>query len=127
MTRRWFVMTCCGLLVSATILAQSGSVDPISGTWTGEIVREGVSRPNPITLELKSDGKGAVTGDVTGMGEPADVKKGTFDAKTGALKLELGKKGAEAVLLTLEGTVAKGAATGKVAGQGTGEFKIAKK
>ena len=127
MTRGWFVMTCCGLLVSATALAQSGSADPVSGTWTGEIVRQGVSRPNPITLELKSDSKGAVTGDVTGMGEPADVKKGTFDTKTGALKLELGKKGAAIVLLTLEGIVGKGTATGKVSGQGTGEFKIAKK
>ena len=46
--------------------------------------------------------------------------------KTGALKLELGKKDASAVLLILEGTVAKGIATGRFSGEMSGEFKITK-
>ncbi len=53
---------------------------------------------------------------------------GTFDPKSGALKLQLGKTSDSAVLLVLEGTVVKGTASGKVNGDGgAGEFKITKK
>jgi hypothetical protein len=46
------------------------------------------------------------------------VKKGTFDPKTGALKLLLGKTDNDAVLITMEGTVVKNKATGKVDADG---------
>ena len=100
--------------------------DPITGTWTGALVREGGS-PIPVTMELKFDGKSAVSGTVSGLPNPADVKAGTFEPKTGALKLQLGKQGDSAVLLVLDGTVVKGTATGRVSGDASGEFKIAKK
>ena len=113
------------------ILAQSKgapSKDAISGTWTGELTpREG---PGPIKVEmqLKLDDKNAVTGTVSGLPNPADVKKGTFDPKSGALKLSLGKTTGPEVLLVLDGTVVKGTASGKVSGDGGGgDFKIAKK
>jgi len=132
MTRRWFVMACCVLLSATSMFAQEpgtkAKADPISGTWTGELVRDGASGPMPVTMELKFDGKSAVSGTVSGLPNPADVKAGTFDPKTGALKLQLGKKGESEVLLTLEGAVVKGTATGRVSGDGgTGTFKIAKK
>jgi hypothetical protein len=38
----------------------------------------------------------------------------------------LGKVGDSRVLLVLEGTVAKGTATGQFSGDGTGSFKITK-
>ncbi len=78
-------------------------------------------------MELKFDGKSAVSGTVSGLPNPADVKAGTFDPKTGALKLQLGRQGDSAVLLVLEGTVVKGTATGRFSGDESGEFKIAKK
>ena len=78
-------------------------------------------------MELKFDGKNAVTGDVSGLPNPADVKAGSFDPKKGTLKLQLGKKGEPAVLLTLEGTVVKGVATGRFSGDLGGDFKITKK
>jgi hypothetical protein len=130
MTRRQFVMTCCVLLSVTSMAAQSpgakATADPISGTWTGELVRPSASAI-PVTMELKFDGKSSVSGTVSGLPNPADVKAGTFDPKTGALKLQLGKKGAGDVLLILEGTVVKGTATGRFTGDETGEFKIAKK
>jgi hypothetical protein len=101
--------------------------DPISGTWTGELVRQSASSAIHVTMELKFDGKSAVSGTVSGLPNPADVKTGTFDPKTGALKLQLGKTGDGAVLLVLEGTVVKGTATGRFTGDESGEFKIAKK
>jgi hypothetical protein len=128
MTRRWFVTACCALLVAPVTFAQprgGAKPDPITGTWAGELVPQG-GPPRPVTMELKFDGK-KITGTVSGMPSPADVKGGTFDTKTGALKLELGKQGDPTVLLTLDGKVVKGIATGRVSGEGQGEFKLTKK
>jgi hypothetical protein len=130
MTRRWFVMACCVLVSATSMLAQSrgtkAKADPLSGTWTGALVLADASRTLPITMELKFDGS-VVSGTVSGLPNPADVKAGTFDPKKGALKLRLGKKGDGAVLLVLEGTVAKDTATGRFSGDESGEFKITKK
>jgi hypothetical protein len=125
MTRKTFLWICCVLLASP-VLAQSRGAkqDALSGAWTGEMV---VDRERSITFELKFDGKGNVTGTFTGMPNPGDVKKGTFDPKTGALKLDVGIKGDAAVRLVFEGTVVKDKAAGKVSGEASGEFKIAKK
>jgi hypothetical protein len=133
MTRRLLVVVCCVLLAVASTFAQSRSgkaakADPISGTWTGELAPQDAPRRMPVTMELKFDGKSVVTGTVSGLPNPADVKMGTFDPKSGALKLQLGKTSDSAVLLVLEGTVVKGTASGKVNGDGgAGEFKITKK
>jgi hypothetical protein len=129
MTRRRFVVACCCVLLAVTpMFAQSrgdkAKADPISGTWTGELAPPGGVA---VTMELKFDGKRAVSGTVAGFSNPGEVKTGTFDPKTGALKLQLGKTSESAVLLVLEGTVVKGTATGKVSGEVTGDFKIAKK
>ena len=126
MTRRALLWICCVLLSVSSVLAQSrgARTDAISGTWTGDLI---LDRTRPITLELKFDGTRKVTGTLTGMPNPADVKAGTFDPKTGDLKLDLGKRDDPAVLLVFEGKVVNGTATGRVTGEDTGEFKIAKK
>ena len=133
MTRRLLVVFCCVMLIAATTFAQarsgkSAKADPISGTWTGMLTPQNAPGPMSVTMELKFDGKSVVTGTVSGLPNPADVKMGTFDPKSGALKLQLGKTSDSAVLLVLEGTVVKGTASGKVNGDGgAGEFKITKK
>ena len=131
MTRRSLAMACCVLgvtLFAPSMFAQSrgdkAKADPISGTWTGELAPP---RGVVVTMALKFDGKRAVSGTVSGFPNPGEVKTGTFDPKTGALKLQLGKVGDGAVLLTLEGTVVKGTATGRVSGEVTGQFTITKK
>ena len=130
MTRRGFVIA-CGLLVFAAplVLAQSGgaTADPITGTWTGELAPSGAPAPRPVTFQLKFDGKDTVSGTFTGLPNPGEVKKGTFDPKTGALRLQLGKEGDGAVLLVLEGMVIKGVATGRFSGELSGEFRLVKK
>jgi hypothetical protein len=129
MTRRLFITVCCVLVSAIPMLAQSRGTtrDPVSGTWTGELTPQNASDPISITMQLQFDGKHAVTGTFTGFPSPGDVKAGTFNPKTGALKLELGKTGESAVLLVLEGTVTKGTATGRFTGERTGEFKLTKK
>ena len=130
MTRRWFVMACCMLVPATTMLAFSQGAkpgtDPLSGTWTGDLIQDADRRVS-ITMELKFDGKSAVSGTFTGLPKPGDLKAGTFDPKTGALKLQLGKQAEDAVLLVFEGTVVKGTATGHFTGEVAGEFKITKK
>jgi hypothetical protein len=130
MTRRVFIAACCVWLCVPAILAQSrgATADPLSGTWKGELDVPQAQAPVTITLELKFDGKTAVTGTFSGLPNPGDVKSGTFNPKTGALKLELGKQGDSEVRLVLEGSVSKGTAAGRVTGEaGTGKFTIAKK
>lgn len=130
MTRNRFVAACaCWVMLSAAAMlaqARGAAGDPLSGTWTGEVVLQS-SQPVSITMELKFDGKSVVSGTVSGLPQPAEVKIGTFDRKTAALKLQVGKKSDAAVLLVFEGAVVKGTATGRVSGERSGEFKIAKK
>jgi hypothetical protein len=134
MTRREFVVIVTVLAVSCAtpLAAQSRGAkgkppDAITGTWKGEIVPSNAPRGRSVTLELRHDGRGNVSGTVDGMPNPADVKAGsTFDAKTGALKLQLGKADNPEVLLVLEGTVAKNAASGRVSGDVSGEFRLVK-
>ena len=129
MTRRHLLAFCTVLLLATPLLAQSKpkpASDPISGTWTGELVLAG-RNATPITLELKLDSKNAITGTMTGLPNPGDVKAGSYDPKKGALKLQIGKAGEQATLLTLEGSVAKGVAAGKFTGEESGEFKFTKK
>lgn len=139
MTRRNLVaacsmLACWGLLCVVPITAQSRAGkraapgDPLTGTWSGELAPQNVERPANVTLDLKFDGKRAVSGTITGFPSPGDVKVGTFDPKTGALTLRLGKTGDSTVLIVLEGTVVKGTASGRLSGEaGDGEFKLTKK
>ena len=127
MISKLFSLALWMILAAAPALAQSrdAAADPLSGTWAGELIVG--DRSSSITMELKFDGKSKVTGTFTGLPSPGDVKAGTFDPKTGALKLDLGKEGEPAVLLVFEGTVVKDKTTGTVTGEGTGELKLEKK
>ena len=130
MTRKALIVLCGVLVFAATMAAQSGGAksDPISGTWNGHLNVPMAPDPVAVTLELKFDGRSKVSGTFTGLPNPGDVKVGTFDPTSGALKLQLGKADDSEVLIILEGTLDKGVATGKVTGEGgNGEFKITKK
>ena len=127
MTRRSFALICGALLQPLVALARVAQADPVTGTWTGEVVPDSGQRL-AVTLLLEFDGKSAVSGTVSGLPSPADVKAGTFDPKTGTLKLPLGQVGDPKALLTLDGTVVKSTASGRVIdNSGEGTFKIARK
>jgi hypothetical protein len=128
MMRRVLVAVCAVLVVAAPMAQSAGArADLISGTWTGTLDVPMSSQPVEVTLELKFDGKSKVSGTFTGLQRPGDVKIGTFNPATGALKLQLGRVGESAVLIILEGNLVKGVATGTVTGEGgDGKFKIAR-
>ena len=78
MNVRTLSVMCCVLFLGASALAQSGkgAADPVSGNWGPE----GTTR-----LELKFDGKRAVSGTVTWRGRGQElrtpIKTGTFNVK----------------------------------------------
>jgi hypothetical protein len=128
MKLRALLHACCVLLSAGSLFAQSAgtAADPISGTWTGDM-GPGPTERNAMTVELKFDGKAAVSGTITGPNlTPGEIKAGTFDPRTGALKLEVTVQGRDGVVV-LEGTMVRGTAIGRVTlGSQTGSFKITK-
>lgn len=129
MKLRSLLVVCFVLLSAVPIMAQStgASADPITGTWVGHM-GPGATPRFAITMELTFDGKGAVSGTLVGLPSPGEVKSGTFDPQTGALKLHAAPTGDSVARLVLEGTVVLGVATGRVTGDNqTGAFKIMKK
>lgn len=115
MKRRSLLIVCCGLMAAGSMVAQSGGPvsDPISGTWTGYLGRNETNR-TPMTVELKFDGRSAVSGTITGPQlTPGDIKAGTFDPSSGALTLEVVLRG-DGIVAVLEGTAFQATATGRV-------------
>jgi hypothetical protein len=84
----------------------------LSGTWTGYMGRSETER-QPVTVTLKFDGK-SVTGRITGPPYPGDIKTGSFDAATGALKLEVTVLDDNKTIVWFEGKVTNGNAVGSV-------------
>ena len=129
MTRKWFALVCCAFALShlPVGVVSAAQDDPITGVWTGAIVTDSGKRFD-VTMELKFDGKSEVSGTVAGLPGPADVKTGTFNPKSGALRLGLGQAGDPKVLFILDGTVVKGTAQGRaIDSTGEGTFNITRK
>jgi uncharacterized damage-inducible protein DinB len=82
------------LLISAALLlplplAASPQAKDISGTWSGYIGRSEAT-PSAATLAVKQTSEGKLVGTLTGAKiMPGDIKSGTFDPATGALKLTI--------------------------------------
>jgi hypothetical protein len=112
MTRRVLLAVGCLLMFVASPLAhQSGSAsDPVTGHWGGAGL---------TLLELQFDGESAVSGTVIfhRPGQPdqrAAIKAGTFDTRTGELKLtgEADRDG-KTVQYVVDGKIAQDILTGR--------------
>jgi hypothetical protein len=115
----------CGVFLGAHPAAAqtaTASADPVSGTWTGSMARDGDGVP--LTITLKFDGS-SMTGTVTGPPSPGIIRKGTFDKASGALKFEVEVQDTSKTLVTFEGKVVNDKATGSVMmGGQTGKFSL---
>ena len=120
-----FLLAC--LVVAVPTFALQGA-DPLTGTWTGDWGPSATHR-NPVTVDLKWDGK-ALTGVVKTTGRPdVPLSNSTFDAKTGAVKMEAEatNRGATAKYV-IEGTLDGANLTGSWNHDNTkGDFKLANK
>ena len=130
--RRAFLVLAGALILTSAAFAQSGggtAGDPITGVWAGS-VGPGATPGYAVTLNLRFDGTSAVTGTAQGA-NPDDkgvVTNGTFDPKTGALKLDV-VLGDGASVATFEGWLALDTATGRLSlssQPGPGTFVIKK-
>ena len=111
------------ILLGGTVPLAAQS-DPISGTWAGDIGLDLVNRL-PLKFELKLEGAASLTGSITSQA-PATFKTGSFDATTGAIRIELVRTDGGTPFI-LEGTAISGVATGRVSdGTRTGSFRLAR-
>ncbi len=112
------------------------SVDPVSGTWTGDwgTVAPGSTATDrsQVRLDLKWDGK-AVTGvvhSVTPQRPDVTLRNSTYNPATGIVHLELdvaGLRGAPSVRHIIDGKLATGSMTGAWnPGTAKGDFRLTK-
>jgi hypothetical protein len=113
-------------------IAASGAVlagaDPLTGTWAGDWGPSPTHR-NPVTVELKWDGK-ALTGSVNPGANAIALQKCTFDASTGAVHLEADAKDRRGtdIHYVIDGKLENGTMTGSWDhGNRKGDFKISRK
>ncbi len=127
MKKMGLLIACCMLPFTGLAAVQStqAATDPLSGTWTGHMGRSDSERQY-ITLTLKLDGK-SVTGTITGPPSPGEIRTGTFDRSTGAMKLEVVVQNDERTVAIFEGKVEGSSAAGRVTlDNQTGNFKVTK-
>jgi hypothetical protein len=118
------LMMCAALLATPAAQAKKAA-DPLTGTWSGTMGPD-ETRQQPIKMELKYDGK-TVTGLVTGPPSPADIKKGTLDAATGALTMEAVIRNESQSVAVFTAKLVKDAISGTVAfDDKSGAFSIKK-
>jgi len=116
-------MAACLLTATSVIAA-----DPLSGTWTGDWGPSPTHR-NPVTVELKWDGKN-LTGTVNPGPDAVELKKASFDSKSGDVHFEADAKNrrGDAVHYMIDGKVEQDTMTGSWNHDNRkGDFKITKK
>ena len=121
------VCTLMWLEIAALGVARQEGTDPLSGTWVGDWGPSAADR-NPVTVELKWDGK-TLTGTVNPGPNAVALQKGTFDPKTGAVHLEVDAKDrrGNVVHYVIHGKVENGTMTGSWShAKRKGDFKITK-
>jgi hypothetical protein len=122
------LVACCVLFASLPGLAQPAGTGPdqVTGTWLGSMGPDEQDRV-PITVELRLDGN-RLSGTITGPPFPGEITGGSVDPQTGALKLEVKVKDEANTIVTFEGTMTQGMATGRVRARDlAGTFGITKK
>ena len=128
MSVRGCVVACCMLSAVGSVVAQSSPPDKLTGTWTGELTPPNATARMPVVVAIKLAANGSITGTITGPPQAGDIKSGSFDPRTGALKLEVVVRGDDAGTRALfEGKVQGDTASGRVTVDGQpGEFRLVK-
>jgi len=116
------------LAMGISVFAINAADDPLSGTWAGDWGPSEWDR-NQVTVELKWDGKN-LTGTVNPGPNAVELKKATFDAKSGAIHFEADatdRRGNQ-IHYIISGKLEKGTMTGSWSHDNRkGDFKITKK
>jgi hypothetical protein len=117
------------LVAGISCFALYAADDPLTGTWAGDWGPSDWDR-NPVTVELKLDGKN-LTGTVNPGPNAIALKNATFDPKSGAVHFEAdatSRRGGGQIHYVIDGKVEKGTMTGSWSHDNRkGDFKITKK
>jgi len=116
------------LAVAGAVVASSNAADPLSGTWSGDWGPSASDR-NPVTVELKYDGK-TLSGTVNPGANAVSLKNCTFDEKTGTIHMEADTKSRRGtdIHYVIDGKVDNGTMSGSWNHDNRkGDFKITKK
>ena len=116
------------LVAGVSIVALNAADAAINGTWVGDWGPSANDR-NQVTVELKWDGKN-LTGTVNPGANAVELKKATFDVKTGAIHFEAdatNRRGNQ-IHYVIDGKVEGSTMTGTWNHDNrNGDFKITKK
>jgi len=121
------VLVLLGGLAGCGSSKESSAADPLTGTWKGTW-GPSATRQTEVTLDLKWDGT-ALKGVVNPGSGAIDVAKGSFDAQTNSIKMELDGPNSrrEIVRYVIEGKVSGTEMSGTFDRAGEkGTFKIEK-
>src|SRR5688572_32771031 len=110
---RWLV-ACCMLSAVDPVVAQSSAPDKLSGTWTGSLTPPNATAGMPVVVAIKLAPNGSITGTITGPPRAGDIKSGSFDPRTGGLKLEVVVRDDAGTRALFEGKVQGDTASGQV-------------
>jgi DinB superfamily len=117
------LVACLALSLSNVAHAAQAAADRVSGTWTGHMGRSD-NEQVPITVVFKYEGQ-SIVGTITGPPHPGDIRNGTFDAATGALKFEVVVQNDEKTIVPFEGKVVGSTASGTFTlGGNKGAFRM---
>ena len=127
MRARTFYATCLLICVAVLPALSQSAADPVSGTWTGDWGPTATHR-NPVTVELKWDGK-ALTGIVNPGPQAITLQKASFDPTTGNVTFEADADNhGTKVHYVIQGKLEKGTMTGSWNHDNRkGDFKVTKK
>ena len=127
------LLACLAIAVPMIAQQKSAAADPLSGTWTGDWGPNAGDR-NQVTVDLKLDAAGAVTGKVVSVTPKRDdvlISKGTYTVTGNKVHLEAEAKNPRSgatVKYVIDGTVAGTAMTGSWNHAASkGDFKLTKK
>ena len=128
MSVRGCIVACWVLSFAGSVAAQSSAPDKLSGTWTGELTPPNATAPMPVVVAMKLAANGSITGTITGPPKAGDIKSGSFDPRTGALKFEVVVRDDAATRAVFEGRVQGDTALGQVTVDGQpGDFRLVKR
>ena len=116
------------LVAGVSVVPLNAADDPLSGAWAGDWGPSATDR-NQVTVELKWDGKNLI-GTVNPGANAVELKKATFDPKTGVIHFEAdttNRRGNQ-IHYVIDGKVEGGTMTGAWNHDNRkGDFKIVKK
>ncbi len=113
------ILACACLFFSAALVcAQTPTAsDQVSGVWKGYATPDGGQNKLPLVVTLKLAGANSITGTVIGPPQPGEIKTGSYDQATGALKFEVTVDGQSGAFV-FQGTLVVDTVTGSVTNAG---------